>query len=211
MSRGSWMSKSSTPEPSGAPEEIAPPIASRRDAREAAYQAMYAVTVGNRTPTEVLTELKDATNFEAKTWAFLKDLVHGTASDADRWDACFAGHLTSAWPLERLAATDRNALRMACYELWALDDMPPKVTISEYMHLAQRFGGEESGRFVHGILATVLKNSPKANWTPPTDMPGGEQTDIPPAPEVVAVEPGTIRPEPSAPVWVLRHDDEEDS
>ncbi len=204
------MSKSSTPDPSETTEEVAPPISSRRDAREAAYQAMYAVAVGQRSPTEVLRELKEVTNFEAKTWAFLIDLVHGTASDVDRWDACFSGHLTESWPLDRLGTTDRNALRMACYELWALEDMPPKVTISEYVHLAQRFGSKESGRFVHGILATVLRNSPKASWTPPTDMPGGEQSDVPLEPEDTTPEPGTVRPEPSAPVWVLRHDDDEE-
>lgn len=59
------------------------------------------------------------------------------------------------WRLERLAAVERNVLRIGAAELLYLEDVPPKVAISEGIKLAEKYGGEESPRFVNGVLDAV--------------------------------------------------------
>ena len=59
------------------------------------------------------------------------------------------------WRLERLAVIDRNVLRIGSAELLYVDDVPPKVAISEGITLAEKYGGEESPRFVNGVLDAV--------------------------------------------------------
>lgn len=59
------------------------------------------------------------------------------------------------WRLERLAAVDRNVLRIGAAELLFVEEVPPKVAISEGIVLAEKYGGEESPRFVNGVLDAV--------------------------------------------------------
>ena len=61
------------------------------------------------------------------------------------------------WELERMAAVDRNALRIGCYELLHDDDIPMKVAINEAIELAKRYSTEASGAFVNGILDRIRK------------------------------------------------------
>ena len=56
-----------------------------------------------------------------------------------------------------MAIIDRNILRLACYELYYLDEIPPKVSINEAIELAKRFGDVDSPRFVNGILDKIYK------------------------------------------------------
>lgn len=62
------------------------------------------------------------------------------------------------WSIDRMAIVDRNILRMATYELLFVNDIPVKVTINEAIEIAKRFGGDESGSFVNGILDRILKD-----------------------------------------------------
>lgn len=61
------------------------------------------------------------------------------------------------WRLERLAALDRNILRIGCAELLHVDDVPGKVAIHEGIQLAEKYGGEDSPRFVNGVLDAVYR------------------------------------------------------
>jgi len=61
------------------------------------------------------------------------------------------------WRLERMPAVDRNILRLAVWELLYAADVPPLVVVDEAVELAKRFGSEQSGRFVNGLLDGVLK------------------------------------------------------
>ncbi len=62
------------------------------------------------------------------------------------------------WRLERLSAIDRGILRLAAAELLYMDDIPPKVSIQEAIHLADRYGGPESSRFVNGVLDALYRS-----------------------------------------------------
>ncbi len=62
------------------------------------------------------------------------------------------------WEIKRMAAVDRNCLRIATFELFFVDDIPPKVSINEAIELAKRFGDVDSPRFVNGILDKIYKS-----------------------------------------------------
>ena len=64
---------------------------------------------------------------------------------------------TVHWRLDRLAAVDRNILRLAMYELLFLSDTPPAVVIDEAIEIAKKYGAEDSPRFVNGVLDGFLK------------------------------------------------------
>ena len=64
----------------------------------------------------------------------------------------------SHWSVDRMAVVDRNILRMAIFELLYIRDIPAKVTINEAIEIAKRYGVEESGSFVNGILDRVVKD-----------------------------------------------------
>lgn len=68
--------------------------------------------------------------------------------------------LAPEWPLEQVAIVDRNILRIGLFELLHADpnEVPPKVAINEAIELAKNYGGQNSSRFVNGVLGTVYKN-----------------------------------------------------
>ena len=67
------------------------------------------------------------------------------------------------WSLDRMATVDRNVLRMAAYEILYRMDIPPSVTINEAIELAKKFGTDESGAFVNGILDNVARMAGKVD------------------------------------------------
>jgi N utilization substance protein B len=71
--------------------------------------------------------------------------------------ACLAN-----WSLERLSRIDRAILRLAATELLYMDDVPPRASIQEAIHLAEQYGGDDSPRFVNGVLDALYKRSPAA-------------------------------------------------
>lgn len=66
------------------------------------------------------------------------------------------GDLAPEWPIDQIAAVDRNVLRIAIYELLFEPDIPPKVAINEAVELAKMFGSESSPRFVNGVLGSLV-------------------------------------------------------
>jgi N utilization substance protein B len=65
------------------------------------------------------------------------------------------------WPIEQIATVDKVILRIAIFELLYDDEVPPKVAIDEAVELAKTFGGENSSKFVNGVLGTVYRSSKK--------------------------------------------------
>lgn len=107
--------------------------------------------------------------FAPEASTFVRSVANGAVTAPHGLDAKFAPYLKSGWTPERLALVDLLILRIAVFELWHLPEMPPKVTITEAVSLAKRFGGKESSSFVNGVLAKVLEASPKADWEPGRD------------------------------------------
>jgi len=89
-----------------------------------------------------------------KVPAYLVKLVEGVAAHQEELDALIRQY-SEHWRLERMAAVDRNVLRLALFELKYQPTIPAKVVINEAVELAKRYGSEESGAFVNGILDRV--------------------------------------------------------
>jgi N utilization substance protein B len=133
-------------------------VTDRHRAREAALQALYFWEVGGASPDVALETVfadhqPDAT---PAARAFAGRLVGGVSADLAALDARIAAHSTH-WRVERLAAVDRLILRLAAWELEHEPDTPAPVILDEAVELARTFGGDESARFVNGVLDALAK------------------------------------------------------
>jgi N utilization substance protein B len=88
---------------------------------------------------------------------FVDQLVQGVLTHLPELDTLLE-RLAEHWSVERMAVVDRNVLRCALYELLYLEEIPAKVTINEAIEIAKRYGSEESGAFVNGILDRIVKS-----------------------------------------------------
>ncbi|MBI2928964.1 MAG: transcription antitermination factor NusB [Verrucomicrobia bacterium] len=99
-------------------------------------------------------ELPPPTAEDLATQAFAEPLIRGTLEHRAELDALIKKHAKN-WDLHRMAAVDRNILRLAAYEMLHRDDIPPVVSINEAVDIAKKFSTEDSGRFVNGILDKI--------------------------------------------------------
>ena len=142
--------------------------ASRRRSREAALQVLYAVDLAEGAAAESAagdgSRLLAAEAFEnaaahlelppaARTFA--RELVSGVTEHRAKLDQLVGAHSTR-WRIDRMAAVDRNILRLAAYET-VYTDTPAAVVIDQAVDLASRFGGERSSGFVNGILDALAR------------------------------------------------------
>jgi N utilization substance protein B len=88
---------------------------------------------------------------------FIDQLVKGVKSHQARIDEII-GPVAPEWPIEQIARMDRAILRIGVYELLFEDGVPPKVAINEAIELAKAFGGDNSSKFINGVLGTVLRD-----------------------------------------------------
>lgn len=128
----------------------------RTRAREYALQMLYQVDVSHGQWQEMMEQFLAQSSVPEDVKAFSKQLVEGTLTRLEEIDRLITSHADN-WQLNRMAVVDRNILRMGTYELLYVEDVPPKVSLNESVELAKRFGDEESGKFVNGILDTIHK------------------------------------------------------
>lgn len=136
-------------------------MGTRRNSREAALQFLYQedLTIG---PDQQfgydLAERFDLfcalfqVNKKARGYALV--LLQGITDNLERIDHLIAD-AASNWRLVRIAATDRNLLRIAIFEMLKMADVPPQVAINEAVEIAKRFAGEDSPKFINGVLDAV--------------------------------------------------------
>jgi len=91
---------------------------------------------------------------EAAVRLFAEPLIRGALDHREEADALIKKHAQN-WDLHRMAAVDRNVLRLAIYEMLHRDDIPPVVSINEAVDIAKKFSTQDSGKFVNGILDKV--------------------------------------------------------
>lgn len=130
----------------------------RRKARETALQILYRIDISPGPPAEDgFDELLPGT--EARRYC--ETLVNGITSRLPEIDATIDRH-SENWKVVRMGVIDRNILRIAVFELSYSKDVPYKVVIDEAVELAKRYGSEESGAFINGILDNVRKSEREA-------------------------------------------------
>ncbi len=141
-------------------------VRSRTRARELALQALFFMDMQGRFTPEAADLFCDNYPPPTKSKAFLEEVLHGVIHRRSEIDQV-VGRFSSNWRLGRMSCVDRNALRIAVYELLHRPDIPPKVTINEAVNLGKRFGTEESGAFINGILDSIRMAFENGELQPP--------------------------------------------
>lgn len=129
----------------------------RTKAREYALQILYAIDITKEDPVTCIERFWDSTDeTSGDVKEFTGEIVTGVSDKRDDIDKLISKHATN-WQLDRMAVIDRNVLRLATYELLFREDIPPKVSINEAIDIAKKFGGNDSGKFVNGVLDKINK------------------------------------------------------
>ena len=133
--------------------------ARRHQGRMLALQVLYEVDLTGHDPAEAVERaFAEHEPVSEDVQAQVRRLVHGVLERRDELDPLIAG-AAPARALDEQAAIERNILRIAAFELTQPESAPPKVAINEAVELAKRFGGENSGRFVNGVLRTLYEGT----------------------------------------------------
>jgi N utilization substance protein B len=113
---------------------------------------------------------------------FIAELVRGVDKEREKLDAELTP-LAPEWPLDQIARMDRVVLRMGLYELRYNKEIPPKVVINEAVELAKAFGGENSSKFINGVLGTALNGGKTPPVKDDKDDADAEEPEEPQTPK----------------------------
>ena len=133
----------------------------RRKAREATMQALYALEINNGFPQDVL-ELCDDSFNNSDNDIYTRELFNCVV-EKQSWADDLISQCLENWEYGRVAILDKILLRMGVSEIYHIEDVPPKVSISEMVEIAKVYSTEESSSFVNGILDTIYKNYNEKN------------------------------------------------
>ena len=128
----------------------------RTKARECAFQMLYQWDITREPMDRVATLFWKVRTTTDETRARAEELARGAQRELERLDTAIAGAATN-WRFDRIAAVDKNILRIAAYELLKEPDTPPSVIIDEAVEMAKRFGEADSPAFVNGVLDAVRR------------------------------------------------------
>jgi N utilization substance protein B len=126
----------------------------RRKSREFALQVLYQLNLSKQNPLTALTQFREHFISDGEVDAFQKRLVLGVLEHCSELDRLIERY-SENWRLDRINLVERNILRMAIFELLFCEEIPPKVTINEAIDLGKRYGSEDSGSFINGILDRI--------------------------------------------------------
>src|SRR5690606_1551359 len=129
---------------------------SRRLARELTFQILFQIDIGRIPWQEAIKNTLYEHRLPEEEERYIEDMVRGVVSEGRTLDDILS-RLSSEWTLSRMAATDRSILRLAAYERLFRDDIPAEVSVNEAVELAKKYGEEDSGRFVNGILGALIR------------------------------------------------------
>jgi N utilization substance protein B len=126
----------------------------RRKSREFALQVLYQLNITKQDVTQALTQFQENFLPNGEADDFLKRLVLGVTEHCAELDRLIERY-SENWRLDRINLIERNLLRMALFELLYCEEIPPKVTINEAIDLGKKYGSEESGSFINGLLDRI--------------------------------------------------------
>jgi N utilization substance protein B len=130
---------------------------SRRAARESALKVLYQMDIGKIDQLSALQAVVDEDALDNEDRIYTEGISSGVSGNLQEIDALLK-RFAVGWHLGRMAAIDRNVLRIAVYELaFAEPRIPVGVALNEAVELAKTFGDAESGKFVNGVLANIVK------------------------------------------------------
>ena len=126
----------------------------RTRARGIALQALYEIDLVGHAPAQVLQERLTEEPQTEELAEFIRQILFGVLPMRERLDAVLARYAPE-WPLDQIAAVDRNILRIAAWEFAGQQGTPVKVAINEAVELAKLFGADSAPRFVNGVLGAL--------------------------------------------------------
>ncbi len=129
----------------------------RRRARERALQLLFGIDFTKYDVREVLPSFWETFPTRPSVRAYTERLVRGVTERQREIDEAIVAHLAH-WRFERVGAVERNIIRIALFEMLFEGDVPEKVAINEAIELAKLYGGDDSPRFVNGVLDTFCRS-----------------------------------------------------
>ena len=132
----------------------------RRSAREAVLQALYAIEIGKEIRAKALKDILVRETRDKETKNFITQLFEVSLENRDWCEDQIKSRLNN-WEFERVAVLDRLLLVVAISEIFFIDSVPPKVSISEAIQIANQYSTEESSAFVNGVLDSIYKSVSK--------------------------------------------------
>lgn len=123
---------------------------SRHLAREKAFQMLFQLDFNKQ---DIETYIESASGNDEDP--FLFQIVSGVTNYVEDLDHLIKQHLEN-WSLDRIAVVEKTILRMAIFEMKHMDDIPKSVSINEAVELAKKYGDEQAGKFVNGVLAKII-------------------------------------------------------
>jgi len=129
----------------------------RRDGREAAVQFLFSKDINNDISLDDYDSFFSLCTAKERAKVFAKELLVGILQNKESIDEKIEAHVDN-FQLNRLSAIDRNVLRLAIFEMMHCEDIPPAVCINEAIEISKRFGTEDSGSFVNGVLDKIKSN-----------------------------------------------------
>ncbi len=127
---------------------------SRTRARSLALQVLYEVDIANHPPADTFRSRLEESPLSNELSDFARQIIFGVLPLTHNLDHLIAKYAPE-WPLDQIAAIDRNILRMALWEFAVLQETPIKVAINEAVELAKLFGSDSAPRFVNGVLGAL--------------------------------------------------------
>ena len=135
-------------------------MGTRRQARVRALQALYEIDSSGHDISQVLGWQVEDEPLEEESALFVRELVQGVLANQGEIDKVIEVY-APAWPVAQMALIDRNILRLAIFEILFNNKVPVKVVINEAVELAKVFGGDNTPKFINGVLGTVSAQSGK--------------------------------------------------
>ncbi len=150
-------------------------MGNRRKSRELAMQALFYIDMSRNDSEKLLDRFCKNFNPSSETLPFFLKLVKGVIHFRAEVDAIIE-RFSSNWKLNRMPAVDRNVMRIAVYELLFCPDIPYKVSLNEAIDIGKKFGTEESGAFINGILDSIRMALEKKEIEIKSDLPVNDET-----------------------------------
>ncbi len=135
----------------------------RHEARRIALQTLFEWSMHSVDPHEIAKRIAIQDEVQNVDFSLLEQVIDYVTKNRSEIDQRIE-KAAPQWPLSQIAKIDLTILRIATAELCGIKDIPPKVTIDEAVEIAKEFSSESSGKFVNGVLGTILKiNAPEKN------------------------------------------------
>jgi N utilization substance protein B len=136
----------------------------RTRARSLALQVLYEVDIANHPPAEIYRLRLEENPLSDELSAFARQIIFGVIPITQTLDQIIAKYAPE-WPLDQIAAIDRNILRIALWEFAVYHGTPIKVAINEAVELAKHYGSDSAPRFINGVLGALAAHQHEIQQT----------------------------------------------